>query len=210
MLKSYLAFRVLKRGSQNLRKTSKGLIVSCGSKRTMGCQWGKRESISGKSHFHVNFFGGAALLRVGGREMKTVKLLSIGLVIVLLVSVPAVADAHWGFGGGLILGFGTGLITGFAFAPRPVYGAPPVYYAPPPPVAYPYYVPAPVIPDPAASVYSNNANVSSANPPPVGQSGCREWRLINRHWEKRWAPYYGGWQNVLVERWGWAGVPCNH
>jgi len=142
--------------------------------------------------------------------MKTVRLVSIGLLIVLLVSVPAVADAHWGFGGGLILGFGTGLVTGFAFAPRPVYVAPPVYYAPPPPVAYPYYGPAPIVSGPAASGYSNNAGVPSGNPPPVGQLGCREWRLINRHWEKRWDASYGRWQSVLVERWGWAGVPCSN
>jgi hypothetical protein len=125
-----------------------------------------------KSHLSVNFSGFAALTKIGGREMKTLKIISIVLLIVLLISVPVVADAHWGFGGGLLLGLGTGLITGFAFAPRPVYVAPPVYYAPPPPVAYPYRVPAPVPPDPAASGYSNNASVSSANPPPVGQSGC--------------------------------------
>ena len=162
-----------------------------------------------KSHLSVNFSGPAALTKIRGREMKTLRIISIVLLIVLLISVPVVADAHWGFGGGLLLGLGTGLITGFAFAPRPVYVAPPVYYAPPPPVAYPYRVPAPVPPDPAASGYSNNASVSSANPPPVGQSGCREWRMINRHWEKRWAPNYGGWQTVLEERWGWVGVPCN-
>ena len=171
---------------------------------------GKGEKYLWKSDFHVNFFGAAASLRVGGREMKTVKLLSSGLVIVLLFSVPAVADAHWGFGGGLVLGLGTGLITGLAFAPRPVYVAPPVYYAPPPPAAYPYYVPTPVPQGPAAYGYSSGGAVSSANPSPMGQPGCKEWRLINRHWEQRWSPYYGRWQNVLVERWGWVGVPCNH
>ena len=104
--------------------------------------------------------------------MKAAKLIFTGLLVAFLAFMPVVADAHWGFGGGAIWGFGLGLFTGFAFAPRPVYVAPPVYYAPPPPVAYPYRVPAPVPPDPAASGYSNNASVSSANPPPVGQSGC--------------------------------------
>lgn len=142
--------------------------------------------------------------------MKTVRIVFITLSIVLLVSVPVIADAHWNFGGGLILGLGTGIITGFALAPRPVYVAPPVYYAPPPPVIYRHYpVPAAVPPGPATYSYSNRLTASSANPPP-GQSSCREWRLINRHLEKRWDPYYGRWQNVLVERWGWAGVPCTN
>ncbi len=142
--------------------------------------------------------------------MKTAKLVFSGLLITLLIFVPVAADAHWGFGGGAILGFGLGLFTGFALAPSPVYGAPPGYYAPPPPVGYRYDVPAPVSPDPTAYGYSNSRNMSSGSPPPAGESGCREWRLINRHWEKRWDPYYGRWQTVLVERWGWAGVPCSY
>jgi len=75
--------------------------------------------------------------------MKIARFIFAGLLIALLVSMPVVADAHWGFGGGLVLGLGAGLITGFAFAPRPVYVAPPVYYAPPPAVYYPSYVPGP-------------------------------------------------------------------
>jgi hypothetical protein len=145
--------------------------------------------------------------------MRTGKLVFTGLLIALLVSVPVAADAHWAFGGGLILGLGTGLITGFAFAPRPVYVAPPVYYAPPPPAvyrSYPYSVPAPVPPDPTAYGSSNSPNISSANAPPAGQSSCREWKLINRHWEKRWDGYYGRWQTVFVERWGWVGAPCSN
>jgi hypothetical protein len=85
--------------------------------------------------------------------MKATKLVFTGLLVAILVFVPVIADAHWGFGGGAILGFGLGLFTGFTFAPRPVYVAPPVYYAPPPPAAYPSYVPAPVPPGPAASGY---------------------------------------------------------
>jgi hypothetical protein len=75
--------------------------------------------------------------------MKGIKLIFAGLLVALLAFMPVVADAHWGFGGGAILGFGLGLFTGLAVAPRPVYVAPPVYYAPPPPVSYPYYGPAP-------------------------------------------------------------------
>ena len=142
--------------------------------------------------------------------MKMVRIVFIGLSIALLVSVPVVADAHWNFGGGLILGLGTGIMTGFALAPRPVYVAPPVYYAPPPPVMYRYYpVAAPVPLGPATYGYSQGPTASSANPPP-GQSSWREWKLIHRHLEKRWDPYYGRWQKVLVERWGWVVVPCNN
>jgi hypothetical protein len=142
--------------------------------------------------------------------MKAPRLVFIGLLVASLVFVPVIADAHWRFGGGAILGFGLGLFTGFAFAPRPVYVAPPVYYAPPPPVAYPYRVPAPVPSGPAAYDYSNNPNVSSVVPSPLGQSRCREWKLINRHPESRWDSYNGKWQTVLVERWGWVGAPCNN
>jgi hypothetical protein len=145
--------------------------------------------------------------------MRTAKLVFIGLLILLLVSVPVAAEAHWGHGGGAILGFGLGLFTGLVLAPRPVYVSPPVYYAPPPPAvyhSYPYYVPAPAFPGPAASGYSNNAAVSPANSPPPGQARCREWRLIGRHWQNRWDSYSGRWQTVLVERWGWVGVPCLH
>jgi len=142
--------------------------------------------------------------------MKIARFIFAGLLIALLVSMPVVADAHWGFGGGLVLGLGAGLITGFAFAPRPVYVAPPVYYAPPPAVYYPSYVPGPPPPGLTSDSYANSPGVSSANPPPAGQSRCREWRMINRHWESRWDSYYGRWQKVLVERWGWVGAPCSN
>jgi hypothetical protein len=145
--------------------------------------------------------------------MKRGKLGLIILLIALLVSVPAVADAYWGFAGGWIFGLGIGFLTGYAVAPRTVYAAPPVYYAPPPPAVYPYYpsyVPAPVAPPPTSNHYSNNAAVAPPGPPPAGQSGCREWKLINRHWEKRWDTNYGVWRNVFVERWGWVGVPCRN
>jgi len=145
--------------------------------------------------------------------MKTGKWAMIILSAILLVSMPAVADARGGFGGGLILGLGAGLITGLVLAPTPVYVAPPAYYAPPPPGVYPYYpsyVPAPAPPNPPGYDYSNNAAVAPPAPPPAGQSGCREWKLVDRHWEKRWDSNYGIWRNVLVERWGWAGVPCRN
>ena len=141
--------------------------------------------------------------------MKTAKRLFFVFLTALLVAVPAVADAH-GFGGGALLGFGLGLFTGFAFAARPVYVAPPVYYAPQPPVTYqpyPYYVPAPD--PPAAYGYSNRANVPPANVSPVGESRCREWRMMDRHWENQWDAHIGKWRAILVERWGWAGIPCN-
>ena len=140
--------------------------------------------------------------------MKKAKWVLTGLLVAFLAFFPVIADAHWGFGGGAILGFGLGLFTGFAFAPRPIYAAPPVYYAPPPPVAYPYYGPAPGYPPRATYRYSNTSNVLSAAPPPVGQSRCREWKLINRHSENRWDPLTQRWQTVFVERWGWVGTPC--
>lgn len=143
--------------------------------------------------------------------MKRAKVVVIGLLIMLLVSVPVVGEAHWGFGGGAILGFGLGLFTGLALAPSPVYVGPPGYYYPPPPVvyrSYPYYAPAADPPGPTAYGYSHNVAVSSANPPPPGQVRCREWRLIGRNWQNRWDPYSGRWQTALVERWGWVGVPC--
>jgi hypothetical protein len=96
--------------------------------------------------------------------MKATKLVFMGLLVAFLVFVPVIADAHWGFGGGAILGFGLGLFTGFAFAPWPVYVAPPVYYAPPPPVAYPYRAPAPVPPSPAASGYQSYCWYYCQNP----------------------------------------------
>jgi len=144
--------------------------------------------------------------------MKTAKLISVSLLVILLVSVPAAANAHWGFGGGAILGLGLGLLTGLALAPIAVHAGP-VYYVPPPPAVYrpySYSVPAPLPPGPPPYGYSNNPNVSSAYPPPTGPLRCRAWRLINRHQENRWDPYYGRWRTVLVERWGWVGVPCNN
>ena len=144
--------------------------------------------------------------------MKTMKRFFFVFLTTLLVAVPAIADAH-GFGGGALLGFGLGLFTGFAFAPRPVYVGPPVYYAPPPPVTYyasPNYLPAPAAPGPAAYGYSNRASAPPANVSPMGQSRCREWRMLDRHWENRWDAYYGRWRAILVERWGWAGAPCNN
>jgi hypothetical protein len=147
---------------------------------------------------------------LGGKEMKTMKILSVGLLCILLIAVPVAADAHGGFAGAAFLGFGLGLFTGFAFAPRPVYAVPPVYYAPPPPAVYRYYpsnVPGPV-PSATYSGYSENANSSALSPPSPGR--CREWKLIDRHSEDRWNSYQGKWQKVLVERFGWVGVPCRN
>ncbi len=144
--------------------------------------------------------------------MKTMTRILFGFLSLLLVAVPAIADAH-GYGGGALLGFGLGLFTGFAFAPRPVYVGPPVYYAPSPPVTYnlyPYCAPPPVPPGPGVYGYSNRAHPPSASLAPPGQSRCREWRMIDRHWENRWDPSYGRWRAILVEKWGWAEVLCNH
>jgi hypothetical protein len=148
----------------------------------------------------------------GGKEMKKMKILSIGLLCILLIAVPVVADAHGGFAGAAFLGFGLGLFTGFAFAPRPVYAVPPVYYAPPPPAVYRYnpsYVPAPVPPATSYGGYSENVNSPSVSPP-SSAGRCREWRLIDRYLEDRWDSYQGRWQKVLVERFGWVGVPCRN
>lgn len=134
-------------------------------------------------------------------------------MIALLISVPVAAEAHWHYGGGFILGLGAGLITGFALAPGPVYVAPPVYRAPPPPAVYPYYpsyVAPPVPPDPTAYSFTNPPSASSVTPPPAGGVGCREWKVVDRHRENRWDPYYGRWRTVVVERWGWVGVPCGN
>jgi hypothetical protein len=51
--------------------------------------------------------------------------------------------------------------------------------------------------------------ISSANPSFAGQSRCRQWKLKDKHWERRRNPL-GGWQTVLVERWGWVEFPCNN
>jgi len=119
----------------------------------------------------------------------------IVILAVLLISMPAAADAHWSFRGGLIVGLGAGIVTGYILAPKPVPAVPPDHYAPPPPVVsprYPGYAPAPV---------------ASPHPAP---SACREWTVVSRHWEKRWDGSGGAWRDVLVERWGWAGVPCHN
>jgi hypothetical protein len=140
--------------------------------------------------------------------MKKTTLVTVGFLIVALVSLPVVADAHWG-GGGLFLGFGAGLLTGYLLAPSPVYVAPPVYAAPPPPVYYPSYVPAPAPPPaPPVSEYSNRT--SEAVPPPASESKCREWRLIERRLVDRWDSYSGRWQSIPVEKWGWVEVPCSN
>ncbi len=136
--------------------------------------------------------------------MKILNLAFIGLLIVLLVALPTVAEAHGGFGVGAIFGLGLGFLTGLAFAPGPAYVASPVYY-PPPPVGYvyepSYYGPGPAAP--RQEVYGNHesSKVSSFTVPLTGQARCREWGMINRHWENKWDPYYG--------KWGWAAVRCN-
>jgi len=136
--------------------------------------------------------------------MKKIKIAAAGLLIIFLFSLPAVADAHWRYGGGLFWGFGAGLLTGYLFAPRPVYVAPPVYGAPPE-----GYIPAPPPPN-RPPEYGYRDSTGEAAPPPSAQGKCREWRLIDRHLEDRWDPYYGRWRQVPVEKWGWAEVPCNN
>jgi hypothetical protein len=52
-----------------------------------------------KSHLHVNSFRSAALSKTKRKEMKKARLLFIGLLITLLVSVSVAPDAQWGFSG---------------------------------------------------------------------------------------------------------------
>ena len=141
--------------------------------------------------------------------MQRIKLAVLGLLIISLVSVPVVANAHWHGGGGAFWGFGAGLITGIIFAPRPVYVTPPVYVAPPPNY-YPYNSPTPLPPGPPVSGYSRDANAAPPPPSPGVDSKCREWRLIDRHMVERWDSYYGKWRQVPVEKWSWVEAPCNH
>ncbi len=142
--------------------------------------------------------------------MKALYFALSGLLCALLVAVPVAAEAHGGFGAGAFWGLGFGLLTGLALAPAPVYVAPPVYYPPPAIYRYDpsYYGSAPVSPPSGAYGYSSNSTVSGSNVSSPGQSKCREWRMINRHWENKWDSYYGRWRAVLVEKWGWAPVPC--
>ncbi len=143
------------------------------------------------------------------RKMKRMKFVCIALLIVALIAVPVVADAHGAYAGAAFFGFGLGLFTGLAFAPRPVYAAPPVDYAPPPPAVYRYYpsyVPAPA-PPASYGGYSAYGNAATVSPP---ADRCREWRLIDRHYENRWDGSSGAWRKVLVERFGWVGVPCRN
>ncbi len=98
------------------------------------------------------------------RTEKVGKIVVLG--VILLLCVPEIADARGAFGGASNMGFGPGLFNGLAFAPGPAYAGPPGSYPPAPPVPYPYdpyYVSAPVPPDPQAYSYSNQANVSSGD-----------------------------------------------
>ena len=131
--------------------------------------------------------------------MKKIARFAAGLVIICLVFLPALAEAGGHGGGGAVVGFGVGLLSGILLAPRPVYVPTPVIVTAP--QAYygqPSIVPA--VPAPAAG---------PATPPPGTESKCREWRLIERHFEDRWDSSAGKWQSVPVEKWGWVEVPCN-
>jgi len=135
--------------------------------------------------------------------MKKIKIAVVSVLILCLILLPVVANAHGP--GRFLFGFGAGLLTGYLFVPRPVYVPPPVYAAPPP-VAAPEYVPAPASP-PAVREYATDTQ-AAAGPPPGPQEKCREWRLLDRHLEDRWDSYYGRWRQVPVEKWGWVDVPC--
>jgi len=126
--------------------------------------------------------------------MRKIITISIGLLLIFLLTLPPAAEAsRRGRGGGVILGFGAGLLTGFLFTPRAVVVPPPVYYAP---------VPAPT--PPPVYGYSERA------PQPGAQAKCREWSLLERRYQDSWDPYYGRWRSVPVEKWGWADVPCRN
>lgn len=128
--------------------------------------------------------------------MKKIIRIGVCLLLVSLLCLPAAAEAHrHGSGGDVFLGFGVGLLTGYLFAPRTVVAAPPVYYAP--------YPPAPPA-APPVNGYSYHA------PQPGTHAKCREWRLLERHYQDTWDSYYGRWRTVPVEKWGWMEVPCDH
>jgi hypothetical protein len=144
--------------------------------------------------------------------MKTAKWIIIGLIIVVFIGAPVLANAYVGYGGAAFFGFGLGLFTGLAFSPRPVYVGPGYY---PPPLIYrsPVYF---VLPQdytsasvpPSSYGYSDQARVLSVSPSISGR--CREWRLLDRHLEDRWDGNYGRSQKVLVERFGWVAVSCRN
>ena len=147
--------------------------------------------------------------------MKKAKWVTAGLLLILFFSLPAAANAP----GGFFLGFGTGLLTGYLAAPRPVYVAPPVYVAQPQLVqVYPENAPAPPAeqtpppavgeapPVPSPFGYSGSATA----PAPGNQAKCREWKMIDRHFEDRWDSYYRKSRQVPVEKWDWVEVPCNN
>ena len=140
--------------------------------------------------------------------MKTIKSIAAGLAILSLVSVPALAEAHWHGGpGGLFLGFGAGLLSGYLLAPRPVYVTPtPIYVTPPPVVEYTPPVMTYTPPPPPASP-SDTAQMAPA-PPPGNQSMCREWRLTENRTDYQWDSYYRRYRAVPVQRWGWVEIPC--
>lgn len=147
-------------------------------------------------------------------KIKKAQWVTAGLLIVLLFSLPAAANAR----GEFFIEFGAGLLTGYLLAPRPIYVAPPAYVLPPQVVQiYPGTGPTPppgqapppeVIPPPPAPPTSGYAG--SATPPePNNQAKCREWRNVDRRLEDRWDSYSGKWQQVPVEKWDWVEIPCD-
>ena len=147
-------------------------------------------------------------------KIKKIKFVTAGLLIVLLFSLPAAANAR----GEFFIEFGAGLLTGYLLAPRPIYVAPPAYVLPPqvvqiypstgptpPPGQGPPSEVIPALPAPPTSGYAGSATPPEAD----NQAKCREWRLVDSRLEDRWDSYSGKWQQVPVEKWDWVEIPCD-
>jgi hypothetical protein len=101
----------------------------------------------------------------------------VGLLVVLVTSVPATARSH----GHVVFGFGA-----FFGPPAYYYYGPPVYYYPPPVYYYPppvYYAPAPApVVQPYCRQYRGDAIVDASGQPFYG-TACLEadgrWHIVN-------------------------------
>jgi hypothetical protein len=146
-------------------------------------------------------------------ERSKYKFINGGLLVFFLLAWVAFAEAHEGFIGG----FESEGPTGYLATPGPVYkplanSAPPqqmaqVYPgsapAPSPGQTPPIEVPPP--PPPSPSGYPDSA----AAPTPGNQAKCREWKMIDRHFEDRWDSNSGKWRQVPIEKWDWVETPCD-